>query len=430
MKARSLLGFSLIAVLAAALCAPVFGQAKGKTEVTIWTWSPIPRTMEKMIAAFEAKNPDIKIKYTNYNFSPEYITALAAASGSNSMPDIIGLQPGSFTQQYRDYLIDLGKYASSSWGGAWKDKFYKVDVDQLQLGNPVGDPSTYIIPCESQIINIWYNKVLFNQLKLKTPTTWAELKDVSAALAKKGYAPMYQGAADGWQNVNVFLMLCSQTAPGEIYTAQAGTSKWTSPNMVKAMTAWKDMFDSGIIQVGALSNHAYPDGVNLFIAGKVGMMALGSWWHQEFTAPSPAKNVKNWVFDHFYLPPYEVGGKASPAIGGIDFGYGITKNAKNPEAAWKVLEAFAGGVGIQQAVNDLNNLPAFKGISPMGNIPANIKEQAGRYASVLDKALNQRLSSPEIENALQNALAGVAAGQLKPEQALATIQQVQDKAEK
>jgi raffinose/stachyose/melibiose transport system substrate-binding protein len=196
--------------------------------------------------------------------------------------------------------------------------------------------------------------------------------------------------------------------------------------MIKAMQAWKDMFDSGIMQIGALSNHAYPDGVNLFIAGRVGMMALGSWWHQEFTAPNAAQNVKNWVFDHFFLPPYERGGKASTPIGGVDFGYGITKNAKNKDAAWKVMESFVAGEGLQQAVNDLNNLPSSKGISPQGNIPAVIKEQAARYNAVLDLAQNQRISRPEIENALQNALAGVAAGQLTPQQGLAEIQKVQD----
>ncbi len=40
--------------------------------------TPIPRTIEKMIAAVEAENPDIKISYTNYNYNPEYLAALAA----------------------------------------------------------------------------------------------------------------------------------------------------------------------------------------------------------------------------------------------------------------------------------------------------------------------------------------------------------------
>ncbi|GHV26765.1 ABC transporter substrate-binding protein [Spirochaetia bacterium] len=429
----------LTVLLAAGSVAPVFGgggkeggSADGRTEVTVGTWTPIPRTMNKMIAEFEKKNPDIKIRITSpSNYNPEYLTFLQAGAGSNTLPDIVALQPGSLTQQYRNYLADLTPYISKSWGAGWKDKFYKINVDQMQLGNPAGDNNIYIVPCESQIIDIWYNKVLFNQLGIKVPTTWDELKTASKTLTDKGYAPLYLGGADGWQQINLILMLSEQVAPGEIYTAQEGTTKWTSPGLLKAVQAWKDLFDSGIVQVGALSNLAYPDGVQQFNAGRVGMMALGSWWPQEFTNPDAPTNVKNWVFDHFFLPPYERGGQASPPIGGMDFGFGITKNSKNKDAAWRVLESFVGGEGIQAAIDDLNNLPSFKGISPQAsNIPDSIKEQSGRYNAVLDQARNQRMSNPEVENALQNALAGVAAGQLTPQQALEQVQQVQDKVSK
>ncbi len=399
--------------------------SKEKTEVSIWTWSPIPRTAQKMIDSYEAANPDVKINYTNYNYNPEYLAALAAASASGNMADIVGLQPGSLTQQYRSYLTDITPYAEKSWGTDWRDKFYKVDVDQLQLGNPADDKGTYILPIESQIINIWYNKKIFEEVGAKVPTTWAELKDVSAKLNAKNYAPLYFGGADGWQHVNAFLMLANQFGD-DFYKAQDGSGKWNTPNLIKALEGYQDMYKSGIMQVGALSNNAYPDGVNLFISGKVGMMALGSWWMQEYTAENPAQNVKDWVFDNFYLPAYEDGGTASPAIGGVDFGYGISSKCKNPDAAWKVLESFAAGEGIQQAVNDLNNLPAYKGIEPKGDIPQTIKDQVSKYSSQLDTAKNQRIGAPEVENALQNALSGLAAGQMSPEETLNKVQKAQD----
>lgn len=399
--------------------------SKGKTEVSIWTWSPIPRTAQKMIDSYEAANPDVKINYTNYNYNPEYLAALAAASASGTMADIVGLQPGSLTQMYRSYLTDITPYAEKSWGTDWKDKFYKVDVNQLQLGNPANDKGIYILPIESQIINIWYNKKIFEEVGAKVPTTWAELKDVSAKLTAKNYAPLYFGGADGWQHVNMFLMLANQFGD-DFYKAQDGSGKWNTPNLVKALKGYQDMYKSGITQVGALSNNAYPDGVNLFISGKVGMMALGSWWMQEYTAENPAQNVKDWVFDNFYLPAYEDGGSASPAIGGVDFGYGISTSCKDVDAAWKVLESFAAGEGIQQAINDLNNLPAYKGIEPKGDIPQTIKDQVSKYSSQLDAAKNQRIGAPEVENALQNALSGLAAGQMSPEEALDKVQKAQD----
>ena len=141
-------------------------MSSGADNVSIWTWTPIPRTINKMIGAFESDNTGIKISYTNYNYNPEYLAALAAGAGSNTLGDILGLQPGSLTQQYKDYLIDLSAYAKAEWGENWMDKFYKIDADQIKLGNAAGDDSVYILPVESQIINIIYNKKIFDELGL------------------------------------------------------------------------------------------------------------------------------------------------------------------------------------------------------------------------------------------------------------------------
>ena len=77
------------------------------------------------------------------------------------------------------------------------------------------------------------------------------------------------------------------------------------------------------------------------------MMALGSWWMQESKFPPPLSEfVQNMDgFDFFYLPPVKDGNPASPPVGGIDIGYGLTKNgAKNP-AAWTFLAELTNGVG-------------------------------------------------------------------------------------
>ena len=62
-----------------------------------------------------------------------------------------------------------------------------------------------------------------------------------------------------------------------------------------------------------------------------------------------------------------------------------------------------------------------------GAIPANLKTQINAYASKLDVAVNQRIASPEIEIALQNACQGVASGQLTIKKALSDLQAAQDK---
>ena len=398
-------------------------------EVTVWSWF-VQSTMQKSIAAFEKTHPDIKVNYTYYNYSPEYVTALKAAAASGSLPDVIGLQPGSLTQQYRDNLEPVNERAAKEWGADWAEKVFPVNRKQMLMGNPAGDENYYIVPQESQVLCIWYNRKLFDELKIAVPKTYEELKAASKALTDAGHIPMFQGAADGWQNENVFLMLANQFSPGIVDKAQAGETPWTAPELVSAMKAWKGLFDDGVFQQGALGAHAYPTGAQLFAQGKVGMMALGSWWMQESKFPPPLSEFVQSMdgFDFFYMPPVKEGNKASPPVGGIDICYGLTKNGGKNDAAWTFLAELTNGVGLQEALNDLNDLPAFAGHQPKGDITEHVKQLSARFMEDLPKAENQRFASPAVAEALDNALAGVAAGSLEAEAALATVQTATEKA--
>ena len=103
MNKRTTLAFLLTSAL---FLSASSAEDQAKKQITVWSWF-ISSTMAKSIKAFEEKNPGLEVKYTYYNYSPEYITSLKAAAASNSLPDIIGLQPGSLTQQYREQLAAL-----------------------------------------------------------------------------------------------------------------------------------------------------------------------------------------------------------------------------------------------------------------------------------------------------------------------------------
>ena len=122
-------------------------QAQEKQQVTVWSWF-IQSTMKKSIEEFSKAHPDITVNYTYYNYSPEYITALKAAAASGSLPDVIGLQPGSLTQQYREQLQPINELAAKEWGADWIDKVFPVNQKQMLMGNPEGDKNYYIVPQE------------------------------------------------------------------------------------------------------------------------------------------------------------------------------------------------------------------------------------------------------------------------------------------
>lgn len=159
------------------------------------------------------------------------------------------------------------------------------------------------------------------------------------------------------------------------------------------------------------------------------MMALGSWWMQESKFPPPlSEYVQNMDgFDFFQLPAMPDSERASPPVGGIDIGYGLTQNGKDNPAAWKFLASLVNGAGLQQALNDLNDLPAFEGHSPQGDISEHVKEMSARFMKDLAVAENQRFAEPAISDALENVLSGVAAGSMTPQQGAEKMQQATDK---
>ncbi len=61
------------------------------TTLTFWSWLPTTEQSEKMIADFEAANPDIKIDYTRTEQS-DFFEKLQVAMASGTGPDLFGQQ--------------------------------------------------------------------------------------------------------------------------------------------------------------------------------------------------------------------------------------------------------------------------------------------------------------------------------------------------
>ena len=430
MKNKKLMSILLVSAILGTTLGTTAVSAADETSVSLWTWSPITRTAEKMIDAFEKANPDITIDYTNYNYNPEYLQALSAASASDNLADIVGLQPGSLTQTYS---VDLSDYAKAEWGDDWTSVYDNVTQSQLQLGNKDGDDGHYILPIETQDIYVEYNKTLFEQLGLKVPTTYDELVEVSKTLRDNGYAPLFFGGADGWQHVNLLLMCTSQISDTLFDECQNGEKAWTCDEMKQAMTNYKKLFDDGVMQDGSLSSTSYSDGTTLFLAGQAGMMLLGSWWAQEYTSEDVSDAVANWDYDYFYLPALEEGLSDSKAIGGVDFGYGITKNCENPDLAWKALVSFATGEGAQEIANDMNNHLSYPNIEPDTSAMVerdglqNVVDEFNRSGKDIAAGLvNQRIAEPTIETAIQEAMQGLIGGTYSVDEATQHIQDAQD----
>ena len=225
---------------AAALCLGLAGCAgsasqdddsgDGSNTVTFRSWSPIEQTTQQMIEAFTAQHPDVEIDATIFNY-PEYLVDLQTRASSNTMPDLVGLQPGALTQQYRDKLLPLQDCAERSWGPDWQDRFYPIGIEQARMGNPEGDENFYALPLLVQTVNLWANTEIFEAEGVEIPRTWDELLSVVEQLQGNEYAPFMLPAKDGWVRNVVFLQIANNIEPGLVYEAEDGNVPWTHPRI-------------------------------------------------------------------------------------------------------------------------------------------------------------------------------------------------------
>lgn len=414
--------------MAAGLLIAGLGMARAAepTTVTVWSWTPVTPTMNAMIAAIEKAHPDIHVQA---QISPHtaYSVSLQAAVGSGNMPDIIGLAPGAETQQYRPHLLKLAAVAAEIWGPDWQKNFAPSLLTEARFGNPPGDDDFYALPQEAQINNFWYNIPAFAKAGLSgPPKTLAELISDAEKLRAAGVIPFYQGGATGIFDVWTYLQIAIQLDTDSVLAGEKGAPIWTKPGMVKAAQVWEQLFTDKVFQPGALSALQYPTGANLFAAGRVGMISLGSWWLQE-TGLSDQPGLKTMSdYGKFNFPAIEAGGAPSPSIGGVDVGWGITDNAaKSPAvlaASKVVLQEFVSGAGEQQALDQLNDLPAFNGKRPEQTMPPHLTELYDGYIKELATAHPHVIGNPVINQSLISALQAIGAGKTTPEAAMETVQ--------
>jgi len=414
----------LMAGAASIVLAAAVGAARADSTGTYLSWSPIVETTTQMIAATEAKIPGLKIGAKIFNY-PDYIVDLQTKAASGALPDLIGLEPGALTRQYQDFLRPSQDCAAKAWGANWQDKLYPLAVEQSRLGNEKGDENFYGLPVLTQTINLWYTIPVLKDAGVEPPKTYDELKADAEKFNGQGVATLLVGAGDGWLRRDIYMQLIHNIAPGLIYKAEAGEAKFTEAPFVEAMTWWKRLFDDGIIQPGALGLSAYPGSMELIEGGRAAMFPMGAWWQQQATRPNPpdlSEGLKG--FAPMKFP--DVTGKGAPddLLGGIDVMIGITKSAKDFDAACKVLIDWIGGAGAQTLINTFNDLPAYKGMAPQNYSSDNQKKVWALFTEDwLPKVKYARqLKQPAVKQAFEDALAAVAAGDQSPETAMANVQ--------
>jgi len=402
---------TLAAALLTSTLIPSAALAQGVT-LTIESWrnDDLSIWQDKIIPAFEAANPGIKVVFAP-SAPTEYNAALNSKLDAGTAGDLITCRPfdASLALYQKGQLADLSGLASMA-------NFSDVAKSAWQTDD---GKATFCVPMASVIHGFIYNKDAFDQLGLTPPATLGEFYAVLDKIKADGtYIPMALGTNDQWeaatmgyQNIGPNFWKGEEGRKALIAGTQKLTDEpWVAP--YRELAKWKDYLGDGF------EAQTYPDSQNLFTLGRAAIYPAGSWEISGFNAQAQFRMGA-------FPPPVVTAGDPCYISDHTDIGIGMNAKTPNPEAARQFLE----WVGSAEFASLYAN--ALPGFFSLNSAPVEMQDPLaqefvswrGKCASTI-RSTYQILSrgTPNLENETWAASANVIKGTETPEAAAARLQ--------
>ncbi|WMD06941.1 sugar ABC transporter substrate-binding protein [Streptomyces sp. FXY-T5] len=344
-----------------ALSVPLLGACNAGTESgdgkTVLTVMYMANELTKeQISDFEAKNPDIKIRFIAHDG-----TRLNAMLASNEPPDFVrGPAVGSARTNAQGLATELDQYLDKS-SVLNKESLLPVNDSFRWDGKQIGSGPYYgLVKDWSQDATLWYNRALFEEAKIEPlsttePISYDELLEIGKKLTKKkgGKTQVYGLGLEWAWNLYAPLSMMILQQGGEVYSSDLTETDMTTPQALRALKWYVDFAKAG---VGPTSLDPAPDGadLSLFLAKRMAITQDGYWYGGNFVEESD--EIKN----NIAMAPAPVMGdkRISPTYAG--WGAYIPAKAKHKDEAWKLMEYFMAGKPSEDRAKSGWGIPALK----------------------------------------------------------------------
>ncbi len=323
--------------------------------ITIESWrnDDLALWQDKIIPAFEAENPGIKVKFTP-SAPAEYNAALNSKLDAGSAGDIITCRPfdASLALFEAGHLADLADMPAM-------DNFSDVAKSAWQTDDGA---STFCVPMASVIHGFIYNKEAFEEVGVDVPTTEDEFFAALDKIKADGnYIPMAMGTNDQWEaatmgynNIGPNYWKGEEGRRALIAGGQKLTDDaWTAP--YATLAKWGDYLGDGY------EAQTYPDSQNLFTLGRAAIYPAGSW---EISGFNELADFEMGVFK----PPVQKAGDTCYISDHTDIGIGMNAASENAEAS----KTFLAWVGSPEFATIFGN--ALPGFFPLSKTPVDIED--------------------------------------------------------
>jgi multiple sugar transport system substrate-binding protein len=298
---------------------------KGSNELVIQSYmsDEAPKAaFQALVDQFMKDNPNIKVT-VNTTAHEQFKTQLMNYLTAKDAPDVLTWFAGFRMQQYamKGLLAPLDS--------VWKDSDFPAAFKTASSY----DGKVYFMPQSWYWWSVYYNKDVFDKLKLTPPKTWDEFLAVCDTLKKNGIEPIAIGAKDTWTAGGWFDYMDVAVNGGAFHQdLTAGKISYTDPKVLATFNYIADLSKKGYFMKNA-AGYSWQEAATVMFNGKAGMYLMGQFIKD--VAPADKKDHIDW----FQFPI--VGGNTSYGVDTPFDGFMVPAKAKNKENALKFMAYLA-----------------------------------------------------------------------------------------
>ncbi len=392
------------------LSVPAFAQDVTLT-IESWRNDDLAIWQEKIIPAFEAANPGIKVQFTP-SAPAEYNAVLNSKLDAGSAGDLITCRPfdASLALYEAGHLADVSDLEGMANFSPVAKSGWSTDDGSAQ----------FCVPMASVIHGFIYNKDAFNELGIEEPKTEAEFFAALDKIKEDGsYTPMAMGTNDQWEAATMgYNNIGPNYWKGEEgrLALIAGEQKLTDEPWV---APYRQLAKWGAYLGDGYEAQTYPDSQNIFTLGRAAIYPAGSWEISGFN------NLADFEMGAF-APPVANAGDECYISDHTDIAIGMNAKTENAEAA----KTFLNWVGSAEFASlYANALPGFFSLSdhevamedPLAQEFVSWRSECNSSIRSTYQILSR--GTPNLENETWNASVAVIRGNETPEEAGARLQE-------
>jgi alpha-glucoside transport system substrate-binding protein len=226
-------------------------NVKGNVSVVgIWTGDE-QKSFKAVIAAFNAKYPNVTVKYNPAGDNVP--TVLATAVQGGNPPDLATIaQPGLIKQ-----FQSRGKLKPVEFAKATISANYPPDF--VKLGTIGGKLYSFVFKGANKS-TVWYNVPAFKNAGVNAPKTWDEFLTDAKTLKASGTPAYSIGGGDGWTLTDLFENIyLRQAGPDKYDQLSTHQIKWTDPSVKTALKSMAQVLGDKSTIVGGTSGALQTD---------------------------------------------------------------------------------------------------------------------------------------------------------------------------